>query len=353
MATKATNELDYLTARLHARRSRMAEAGRLDALCRLRAIPDLGRAVDPEFAVATVANFQRRLLEDLIWDFSFCLRHLSGAGFEIVGWLQSKFQLENIKVLLRGLLNHAPFDILKEQLIPLPRELALDPQPLLNAGTLEVFVKHLPAGWPKKKLQAALDLHRDKPLSFHLEAALDADYLHELLTRIERLPAEDNELIEPLARQAVEMFHLLLAVRGKFNHGLNADSLRSLRVPGSGAAGERFEAMLAAADLFSAAKLGLGHCIDELPVSRANTATPSALEPVTLEALTWRRFLRLANGAFRRSHMGLAAAVGYLEIRRIEVANLITLSEGIRLGAEVEKIRARLIPRTHLEAVYV
>ena len=353
MATIATNDLDYLATRLHARRSRMAEAERLDALCAFRTVPDLGRAVRPEWDSQTAVNFQRRLLQDLVREFSFCLRHLDGAGRQLVGWMQARFQIENLKVLLRGLLNHTPFEVMQEHLVPLPRELTLDAQALLDAETLDSFIQHLPAGWPLKQFQAAVAAQRDEPQAFFLEAALDAEYFQELLVRIKRLSASERELIGPLARQQVEMFHLVLVVRGKFNHGLTAESLSSLLVPGSGAAAVRFKAMLAAPDVSTAAKLSLGHAFDELAAlhTTGEVATPS--DPAILEALSGRCFLRLANGAFRRSHMGLAAVVGYLEIRRVEVANLITLSEGIRTGVSTEKVRARLIPRTDLEAVYV
>lgn len=128
----------------------MAEAERLDALCQLRAIPELGRALRPEFNFQTTANLQRRLLEDLVQEFSFCLRHLDGAGRELVGWMRSRFQIENIKVLLRGFLNHTPLAALEEHLVPLPRELALDAPALLDAETMDAFVKCLPAGWPRK-----------------------------------------------------------------------------------------------------------------------------------------------------------------------------------------------------------
>ena len=63
--------------------------------------------------------------------------------------------------------------------------------------------------------------------------------------------------------------------------------------------------------------------------------------------------MRLANRAFRRSHMGMGAVVGYTGIRRVEVANLITLSEGIRAGMAAETIRARLLPRAGMEAANV
>ena len=44
--------------------------------------------------------------------------------------------------------------------------------------------------------------------------------------------------------------------------------------------------------------------------------------------------------------MFAGVVAGYAGIRRVEVANLITLAEGIRAGMRAEALRARLIPRT-------
>jgi vacuolar-type H+-ATPase subunit C/Vma6 len=51
--------------------------------------------------------------------------------------------------------------------------------------------------------------------------------------------------------------------------------------------------------------------------------------------------------------MGLGAVFGYVGIRRVEVANLITLSEGIATAKASETLRARLLPRNDWESVYV
>ena len=69
------------------------------------------------------------------------------------------------------------------------------------------------------------------------------------------------------------------------------------------------------------------------------------MDPSLLEVMARNRFLRLANRAFRSSHMGPGALVGYTAIRRVELANLVTLTEGIRVGLRPEAIRARLIPQ--------
>lgn len=338
------NNLDYLATRLHARRSRMAEAERLDALCQVRTLPELSRAVRLDTDYQAVAEFQRRLVQDLARELAGCVRHVGGAGGEVFAWILARFQLENMKTLLRGLVNQTAPEILQEHLVTLPEGLALDVKGLATAKSLEEFVALLPPGTPRQRLREAVATQRDPPQPFYLEAALDCGYFQELLAKIGRLSGEDQAVVRPLALQEANLFQFMLAVRGRFHFDLPGDSLLTLHLPG--VFDDWFKTLLAAPDLPAAAKASVGIVFDELP------AEPDASE-VALEALAWKRFQRLANGTFRRDHMGLGAVVGYAGLRRVETANLITLSEGIRTGMTAEAIRARLVPRKALEAAYV
>lgn len=353
MARVLTNDLDYLTARLHGRRSRLAEAERLDALCRLPDLSELGRALYPGTELKVAVGLQRRLLQDLVWELSRCLRHLDGPGAELLAWMLVRFEVENLKVLVRGFASQTPPAMLREHLVALPPDLALDWSALASAESLERFVELLPVGTPRKSLREALGIYHDQPRPFFLEAALDRGYFQELLARTQRLSGEDRELIRPLVLQEVDAFHLMLAVRGRFHYGLAPALLLPLHVRGSGIPSERFSAMLSAADILTAASLAVGHAIDAASSGNEASATSATVEPAALEALAWKRFLRLANRSFRRSHLGLGAVVGYAAIRRVEVANLIALSEGMRIGVAGDAIRNRLIPCADLESAYV
>jgi hypothetical protein len=66
MALQIALDLDYLAANVHGRRSRLAEAERLDALCRLRTVTDLARALFPESRFLTAAALQRVLILDQV-----------------------------------------------------------------------------------------------------------------------------------------------------------------------------------------------------------------------------------------------------------------------------------------------
>ena len=327
MMFTATNDLDYLAARLHARRSRMAEGERLDQLCNIRTIPELSHAVRLDTDYLTATEFQRRLVLDLVQELSGCVRHVGGAGDELIVWILARFQVENIKMLIRGWVNQTSPEILREHLVPLPEGLALDVQGLETAKSLEDFVELLPPGTPRQKLSEIVAVQRERPQPFVLEAALDCGYFQELLTKTRRLSGEDQAVVRPLALQEANFFQLMLAVRGRFHFELPADLLLTLRLPGICDAW--FKTLLVAPDMLTATKSSVGIVIDELPEDRGSNET-------VLEALAWKRFLRLANGAFRRSHMGLGAVIGYAGLRRVETANLITLSEGIRTGMTAE-----------------
>lgn len=353
MARPMVNDLDYLAARLHARRGRMAEAERLDALCGLRSVPDLARAVDPTCEAAGAVEFERHLVQQLARELAAFQSHMDGARARLFDRLRDRFLVENLKVLIRGLARRAPFESWREHLVGLPGDPGLDFAALASAQTLGELASRLPPGAARTSLRAAGRIHGDSPPLFFTEAALDRGYFLELLAALEALPSSDHETVRAIVLQEVDIFHLMLVARGRFGYGLTPEQLAPLHVPGSAITRTRFAEWLADADLSAVAGHALGIVIDTLPAARgASSQETVAVDPTTLEALAWERFWRLANRAFRRGQMGLGVVIGYVGLRRIEVANLITLCEGIRLGMPGERIRARLIPRHDWEAIH-
>lgn len=331
MAPQIATDLDYVAAGVHARRSRMAEADRLFALARLQTIPDLSRALYPsrEPAVAA-ADLQRRLIRDQAAELAHLSGDVGGAGGALLDWLRTRFQVENLKVLARGFAGGLGPEAVRPHLVavlgPPP-----DPGPFVAAADVEAFVALLPEGPFRQGAARGAALYRDRPRSFALEAGLDAGYLRELLDRAGAAP--DREHVLRPVEQEVHTFQMMLAARGRFVFGLDAEALEPFAVR-TGA----LVPLLAAADLEELARATVGRAIDRMPPAEGG------VDPADLEALAWDRYARVANWAFRRSHMGLGAVVAYTALRRVELANLIRVSEGIRLGLVPEAIRRRLIP---------
>ncbi len=339
-------DLGYLAARLHGRRSRMAEGERLEALCRLGGLDELFRTLFPDVDLVSARDFQGYCVLELVRELSGFHAYLAGPGADLLDYTLVRLQVENLKTAIRGWQTKTPAGELGGHLLPLPAELTFDYKGLAGAESLEDFVHLVPKGDLRESLEHALKVYPDHPRPFFLEAALDHGYFQKLLSVAGRLPREDQDTVLPVACQEVDTFHLMLVARGKFHYGLAPDLLRPLHVGGTRIPRGLFVTMLADPDLASAANRVAGRVFDAAYSDGASCETPMSADSAALERLAWKRFVRLANLAFRKSHMGLGAVYGYVGLRRVEVANLITICEGIRGGLAAETIRGRMIPGT-------
>jgi vacuolar-type H+-ATPase subunit C/Vma6 len=353
MKVRTPTGLDYLCSRLHVRRSRLAEGDRLDTLCRLRSVPELIRALELDTSVHTIIDLQRRLVMNFVDELQKIGRQVDGPAGDLMDWLAVRLEVENLKVLARGFSTHAAYDVIKAHLLPLAGELAVDGPALAAAESLEAFAALVPHKALRGALQDVLNLYRTHARSFFIEAALDHGYFTELLARVAALSDDERDEVLALVRQEVDLFHLMLVTRGKLLYGLKPEHLAVFHVGGTKIPADRFAAMLAAPDLGEVAIRAAECVIDAPPRDVASQASGGGADPSILEVMAWQRYLRIANATFRRSHMGLGAVVAYAAIRRIEVANLVTLSEGVRTGVAPEVLRRRLIPRSDLEAARV
>lgn len=345
-----TTDLDYLAARLHGRRSRLGEAERLEELCRLRSIPELGSALYPEQEFQTAGDLQRELVQDLMGEVAELAGFVTGPGARLLGWMLVRFQVENLKRLARAFATRTPLEVAQRHLLFLPKTLELKTPALAIAGSLAEFIGLVPKGPLQDSLEEVAETYGEPVKPFFLEAALDRGYFRELLARVGRVSDEHHDAIQALVSQEVDIFHLMLVSRGRFLYRLTPALLLPLHVEGTDLSRARLIAMLGEVELHGAAELAVGHVLDFL--APEPKGAPALEEPARLETLAWARYLRLANASFRRSPIGLGAVFGYIGIRRVEVANLITLSEGIRAGLGVEAIRARMVPRSDLETAY-
>jgi vacuolar-type H+-ATPase subunit C/Vma6 len=347
------NDLDYLGGLLHARLGIKAERRRPEDLCRSRTVKELARSLWPESEQSTVLEVQRRLTDGLVSEFLDFLPHLNGAEHRLLEWMLVRFQLENLKVMVRGWLNQVPTEHLAPHLVSLPRDLGLHLETVKEAHSLEDFTTLLPPRMLSRLVQNSLALYRNQRGSFFTEAVIDFGYFRELLARTGALSGADRALIEPLVQQEVDTFLLMLVLRGKVHYGLSGELLRPLLRIKNGFGQSRLQAIGSDAEPWTAAARTLGNVLDQPPAALEQPHDSGVVDLASFEQLAWKRFLRLAWRALRCSHTGFAAVVGYLSIRRIEVIDLIRISEAVRAGLSAQETGKRLISHKPQEAACV
>ncbi len=299
------NDIDYLAARLHGRKSRMAETERLDRLCRIRNLSDFSATIFPDAEYHEIIDLQRQLVHELAHEVSGFTPHLAGPRAQLLDWILVRFRLQNIKVLIRAHITKIPVYEVQKHLVPLPEEPAPGTYIPATTDPLSVFTRLLPKEKLRKDFEKTLVTYSDNLRPFFLEAALDSGYFSELLARVNRLPEEERDIVRPVAEQEADIFHMVLCIRGKFHYGLTPDLLLPFHVGGTGISRARLTAMLNDPDSDTAITRLLGHAVDELPSEHRSGETDGQTYAAHVEALARKRLLRLANSAFRKRPYGI------------------------------------------------
>jgi len=314
--TTIPEDLDYLATRVHGRRSQLAEGERLEALCGLKSVEALARAVLPGSEAPSAVAFQRRVARGWLLEMAELAGGLGRRRAQMMEAIARRLTIEDREAEARGLTALVP-RAASGQEAALPRR---GPPGREGAG--------------RRPARAALPA--PPPGALAPGTALERRSLEGLVAAMGGLDRADRSGVGALVRHEVDAFHLMLVVRGRFLRGLAPGDLLPWRVEGAAITRELLEGMLSAPYLARAAAMAVGAALDRPP--------PEPVEPASLDRLAWQRFLRLARRTFREGATGLAVLVGYAALRRVEVRNLTTLSEGIRLGLPTETIRAHLVP---------
>ncbi|MCX7965199.1 MAG: V-type ATPase subunit [Syntrophorhabdaceae bacterium] len=351
---KAINapDLDYLTSLLHARYSKMAKGDRLLELSRIQNITDFFQSVYPERAIENNYTFQKRCIYDFITEIYSFYAYLPENYINFLNWIATRFQLENLKILLRGFLTETPLFRLKHFIINLPGELSLNIKKLVDAEDIEGFIKYTPKGFFQDTIKSAFQLYGNNAKPFFIEAFLDSAYFKELILKMNRLNQSDRAYIKPVVDQEIDIFHLMLITRGRFLYDLIPDQLKPLHVEGTAIQKRIFTSLLGELDPAAVIKALERRVIDIIP-SELSKIEQSPPDLSILESYAWKRFYRLCNKVFYQNHMGFGCIIGYIGLRRIEILNLIALSEGISGGYGSDYIRKHLVLRDYIEGLHV
>ncbi len=325
-------DLDHLAARVHGRRGRLYDGARLRALCALGSVAELAGTLFPGDKINAPAALEERLAAAFIAETRELAACFGGARAGLLEWQAARFQLGNIKTLVRAIAAGAKPEETRGLLVDLPSGMEGYGKGLAAVKSREDLAAALPDGLFRDSLAWAFADYPGKDAVFFIEAALERDYLAELSARAGELGAGDLEGAGVLYELETAAFNQTLALRGKFLYGFPNKELLRLYAPCPARDMRIFKAILGAADIGSALAQVCG---------REGVIAPGL---AGLEALLRSRYRHAALKALRGDHLGFGTVAAYLALRRLETADLITLAQGLRLGASAAELEKRLLP---------
>jgi len=337
MTSKTVVTLPFTIAKVRAMRSFAYEGDRLAALGRARSVPELAKLLgfDQEAAPGPL-ELEARLTTRHISDLLRVDRLVAGTQGRLFDWLLARYQMENLKVILRFWSAGEPLERLARYLVEVPGLKTLPVEDLAEVRDLTNFIRLVPQRVFARGLKEGLAYWQAEGRTFLAEAGLDAAYFRELSACQSALTGTDQLTTRQLVGADVDTYNLLLVTRAQLNYHLELDEVAKFVVAGTlisrsallGARGETLSDILSALRAVEVLHLG-----ETMPETIADLEDALAL-----------RLYRMANRRYYQSMLDLGALVAFFYLKRNELANLIRVVEGRRYELDWPEVERRLVP---------
>lgn len=336
----ATTNQAYLRARLavlDSRRRTPEQLRELVALPRDELLQLFGvQASAQELSARGAVLFEQVLMQRWLNELSVLLRPLDGAARELLVQWARRYEVLNLKALIRGKLGGLSRRQIEDSLFDLPGFLRLDHETLLNTDDIKELLRRLQGTAYGSLARTALSRFENGQDPFLLDATLDQRFYSNLGERVARLGEPDRSELRVMVGRIIDRHNLVWLMRYRFNYGLPPAEAVYLSISG----GYRLDA------------LRLRAVADAQSLEEALAALPPALQRLTAECQSIvgvedclvRDIQQRAEHARRHSPSVLGSVFAYLILRFYELKTTQAIVLGKIRGYPDEVLREALFP---------
>jgi len=304
-----------------------------DTLTR-RGLPQLAASYDSPDAPQDSRSLEQRIIAQILDETRVLIRPLSGAARTFLTFWTARFEISNVKTLLRSKMTGERPAAVLARLTPMGAFGRLDNQDLAHAEDVGELLRRLEAGpyaGIVRHARRAFEQSRDP---FSLDAALDQGYYEGLILRAQPLEDTVSAPFRSLMASLIDRINLVWLLRYRFNYRLPPAQVYYLLV------GSRYS--------LPGSRLQELAALDSLEVVLA--ALPSALQ-IQLSGVTdiTGVFARMERAAaeqalrvLRSSAPDIARAFAYLILRERDLRAVRAVLRGRHLGLAQADIRQAL-----------
>ena len=280
--------------------------------------------------------FERALMQTWLDELSALLRPLEGPARRLLTQWASRYELLNIKALVRGKIGQLPNEEIERNLFDLPGFLGLNHQELLNTDSVPELLRQLQYTRYKALAVQALRRYEERPDPFLLDATLDQQFYSDLIYRAQMLGSTDRSETVNLIGRIVDRHNLVWSLRYRFNYGLQASEVLYLAIDGGRVLSRTHLQKILRADT-------LNEAIKHLPEHLLGRGQMPAR--ITDMEIAMRSDLHdYARRAMRRSPSVVTSVLAYLVLRHGEIQGTYAIVHARVNGLSDELLQEALDP---------
>lgn len=322
-------------------------AGQLLGLDRLNALIDnpLDRPLDadqsapdaapPDAAASQYAgDLDQNNVTLLLKELAVLIRPLSGAPRELLGYWAHRFELGNLKTIIRGKMAGQPQQAIEEQLLDMGALTSLPIDQLLQSDTAAELLRRLEQTPYAEIARQARHLLEHGEALFALDAALDRRYFAGLARRGSGIGNASGQLLRAIIGSIIDRVNLVWLLRYRFAYNLPPAQAYYLLIPASQRLTAQRLQQLAQCATFDDAIASLPPPFDKLLAGARNNTEVT----LKLERETWR----IAGNALSHSTFNVARAFAYMILRERDLRRMRAVVRGRNMRMDATTIRAAL-----------
>jgi len=264
---------------------------------------------------------ERAFIQTLMRELSVLLRPLQGpARGVLVHWIR-KFELYNLKALIRGKLHGHPDQEIEDNLYELPALISLPHKRLLRSEQVAELLRQLEQGHYSDIARQARRVYEEKNEPFSLDATIDQRYYTGLLKRARATEGVDHAPLLALVRVLIDQHNLEWLLRYRFNYALSASATYYLLIPfGRYLQRDRLKVLV---NLDSPPAV-----IAALPEPLAKTLDGTADIASISYALSRVTMAPQATKSLKFSHSATCRSLAYLVLRELDLKRVLAVIQG-------------------------
>jgi V/A-type H+-transporting ATPase subunit C len=263
---------------------------------------------------ARLAAFERALMQTWLDELSALLRPLEGSARRLLTQWASRYELLNIKALVRGKIGQLPNDEIERSLFLLPGFLSLNHDELLNTDSVPELLRHLQKTRYRRIASQALRQYEERPDPFLLDATLDQQFYGDLVNRARQLAGDDHSETLNLIGRIVDRHNLVWSLRYRFNYGLQPSEVLYLAIDGGRVLNRSLLQQILQAET-------LHEALRQLPDNLlSHGQVPQQI--IQIEVAMRDDLSDYAQRAMRRSPSSLTSVLAYLVVRHGDITKL-------------------------------
>ncbi len=177
---------------------------------------------------------EHALLARIMFELSVLLRPAGGRTRGLLLYWPRKFELYNLKTLIRGKLNDLDMEEIRDNLHDMPENIRLPHESLLQAENVLEMLRQLEQGPYAVIARQARHVYEEKNEAFSLDAAIDRLYYTGMMRHLNMADSSDKHGAQKLISVLIDRQNILWLMRYRLVYGFSSSEAYYTLIPTGG-----------------------------------------------------------------------------------------------------------------------